>query len=229
MGMMVVAVGVSFLAMKLLTLPSRRVVPYLVFWPGMDPRPFEAERRPARANLAPTALLKMALGASLLFVEAPLLIRSWLIILGSLLILHMGAFDLLTHFWRRVGVDVERICPDPWLSKSLSEFWGARWNMAFHAFVRDRIYRPLGRGPAAVAVVFVFSGIMHELVISLPAGGGWGLPTLYFAIHGVLVLLERRGWLRTNRITTLVFVLLPAPLLFHAPFLEAVIFPMVMP
>lgn len=232
MGIMVVAVGASFLAFKLLTLPSRRVVPYLVLWPGMDPRPFEAERRPASSHLAPAAVLKMALGAGLLLIEAPLLVKAWLFIFASLLLVHLGLFDLLTEAWRRAGFQVERICPDPWRSKSLSEFWGARWNMAFHAFARDWIYRPLARRagkPAAAAAVFLFSGLMHELVISLPANGGWGLPTLYFMIHGGLVLLERCGRLRSGRLTTALYVLLPLPILFHAPFLEAVIFPMVMP
>jgi alginate O-acetyltransferase complex protein AlgI len=104
--------------------------------------------------------------------------------------------------------------------------------MAFHVLVRDHVYRPLVRRwgrPAAAAAVFLLSGLFHELVISFPAGGGWGLPTLYFALHGGIVELEKRGILRGRRWTTAAFVVLPLPLLFHMPFLEAVIFPLVTP
>jgi len=66
--------------------------------------------------------------------------------------------------------------------------------------------------PAILAVFFV-SGLLHELVISFPAGGGWGLPTLYFVLHGGLVWLERHGVLRPRRWLTILFVLLPLPLL----------------
>ena len=82
--------------------------------------------------------------------------------------------------------------------------------------------------------VFVVSGLVHDLVISLPAGGGYGLPTIYFLIQGVCVMFERSrtgkriglrrgipGWLFCALV-----VLGPVGLLFHAPFLERVIAPM---
>jgi alginate O-acetyltransferase complex protein AlgI len=133
---------------------------------------------------------------------------------------------------RCAGLRVGRICPSPWLSDTLAEFWGRRWNMAFHHPMREKVYLPLARrwgGTAAAIAVFAVSGLLHELVISLPAGGGWGLPTLYFAIHGGLMLLERRGWLPKSRLATAAFVLLPAPILFHPPFIENVVLPLVMP
>ena len=83
-------------------------------------------------------------------------------------------------------------------------------------------------------VVFVVSGLVHDAVISIPAGGGWGLPTLYFVIQGVGVLFERSrlgkrlgtrrgviGWLFCATVT-----LGPVFLLFHRHFLERVVVPM---
>jgi hypothetical protein len=75
---------------------------------------------------------------------------------------------------------------------------------------------------------------VHELVISFPARGGWGGPTLYFLLQAAGLAFEKspagrrlglgaglrgRGW-------TLAVTALPLPLLFHAPFAERVIAPL---
>jgi alginate O-acetyltransferase complex protein AlgI len=99
------------------------------------------------------------------------------------------------------------------------------------------VYRPLckrlGRGPALFAA-FLFSGLLHEMAISLPVRGGFGLPLAYFGIHGGLVLLERRlmerglplrGWV--GRAWTILWLTLPLPLLFHGPFLAGIIWPLI--
>ena len=84
----------------------------------------------------------------------------------------------------------------PILATSLGDFWGRRWNLAFRDLAHSYIFRPLIRrtGPAAATLAaFVASGVIHDAVISIPARGGYGLPTLYFSIQGVAVLIERRG------------------------------------
>lgn len=224
---MVLMVSSLFYTFKLITLPRRRRLAYLLPWPGMDPRPFEGERRPdpAAPHLVAWGLMWMAIGALLLVYGSPLLA-----VIAMLLIVHIGAFDALAGAWRWYGLPVGSITPSPWLSRSLTEFWGKRWNMAFHVFVRDQVYRPLARRwgrSTALAAVFAFSALLHEFVISFPAGGGWGLPTLYFAVHGLAVWLEKRGTIRPNRFLTWTLVLGPAPILFHAPFLSNVVYPVV--
>jgi hypothetical protein len=231
---MILAAGALFGIFKLLTLPRRNRIAYSLFWPGLDPRPFEGSAAPSNPEaLGLSATGRMILGIALIL--APIegaLGRSIAASMGALFLVHMGLFDLLAAAWRGAGFPVGRICPEPWASASLSEFWGRRWNMAFHAFAKEWIYRPMsrrfGKG-AGIAAVFAASGLFHEAVISFPAGGGWGLPTLYFGLHGALVWLERRGTLKPNRLVTWVAVLLPFTTLFHARFLENVIFPMVMP
>jgi alginate O-acetyltransferase complex protein AlgI len=95
--------------------------------------------------------------------------------------------------------------------------------------VRDQIYKPVARRfgrPWAVTAVFLFSGLVHEFVISFPAGGGWGLPTLYFFFQGLWVFLEKSDLIRTPRWVTVLVVVVPLPLLFHEPWMERVILPL---
>jgi alginate O-acetyltransferase complex protein AlgI len=82
-------------------------------------------------------------------------------------------------------------------------------------------------------LVFAVSGLIHDLVISLPARAGYGLPTLYFLLQGAGVTVERsrlgrrlglgqglRGWLFMA-----VFLTVPVLGLFHPWFVLRVILP----
>jgi hypothetical protein len=70
-------------------------------------------------------------------------------------------------------------------------------------------------------------------VISVTAGGGYGGPTLFFAAQGAGILVERSGPGRTiglargrrGRVFVLLLVVLPAPVLFHPPFVRHVVIP----
>ena len=99
---------------------------------------------------------------------------------------------------------------------------GARWNRAFSDVARIALFRPLVRrlGVAGGTLAgFLASGMAHEIVISLPAGGGYGLPTAYFLIQGLAVLLQRRHPRLFGRAFTWLAFLGPSPLLFHPAFL----------
>jgi hypothetical protein len=195
-----------------------RSLAYLLMWPGMDADSFLDEaRRPPPPSLKAWsfALSKTALGILLVWevahrFRAPLL-QGWIGMLGLIFLLHFGTFHLIALTWQALGIYAEPIMKFPLGSRSLSEFWGKRWNMGFRQLTFDLVFKPMRRpfGVAAATLCsFLVSGIIHELVISVPAQAGYGLPTAYFGLQGAGVLLERspfgkrilvdhglRGWL----------------------------------
>jgi len=223
-----------------------RTLAYLLAWPGMDAKDFLDDRKvvakPRTAEWV-FAVAKTGIGVVVLWgVTRTLLPINWLLagwtgMLGVVFILHFGLFHLLSLFWRRMGIPATPVMRNPVGARSLAEFWGGRWNTAFHELAFRFAFRPLRRfAPPALAMLLVFglSGLVHEVVISLPAHGGYGLPTLYFLIQGAGVIAEHsrigrfpglgrgvRGWLFTFFITVG-----PVLALFHPPFVKHVILPM---
>ncbi len=204
------------------------------------PPPFQGVIRSPQIWLA--ALLKTLLGAALLWGIVRMLpassglLAGWCGLVGLVLLLHFGIFHLLALAWQSVGVDVQPLMNAPAKSASLGEFWGRRWNSAFNQLVHGLLFRPLRR-PLGVAgatlFVFLLSGLIHELVISVPARAGYGLPTTYFLLQGAGVLLERSPAGRALHLRhglagwcfTMAFVALPVFWLFHPPFVLRVILP----
>ncbi|HEX4998426.1 MAG TPA: MBOAT family protein [Terriglobia bacterium] len=221
-------------------------VEYLFGWVGMDADVFLSGARPRRTP-APrewaAATLKTLAGAVLLVAAGRLsrdhasLAVGWLGMLGLILLLHFGLFHLLALEWRRRRVDVQPLMNGPLGAASLVDFWGRRWNAAFNELARDIVFLPLARrcgAKVAALGVFLASGLVHDLVISVPAGGGYGLPTAYFLLQGIATLFERsavgrsvglgRGW--RGHVFTLVVTAGPVFWLFHPPFARNVILPM---
>ena len=237
-----------------LTLP--RWIIFGVLWPGMRPAIFAAPRRVSLtggrellwkgtrhlimgAVLIVLARLEWAVCRDVLNVDTARCVATILLLPGLSLMLHFGFFNIVAAFWRFQGFDCRPLFRDPLKSKSLTEFWGRRWNLAFSEMTTIGVYRPtqkcLGK-PSATVISFLASGVLHELAISLPVKAGFGLPLAYFAIQSGLVLLERslentrwrigrRDW--TNRVWTLGWLLIPLPILFHRPFLKGVVWPLI--
>jgi hypothetical protein len=224
---------------------------FVFLWPGMRLEPFfeaagrrrqavnfEIRARSRRGALAMLygGLANLAAGAALLLALRwePLARHTYpalaVGIAGVALVSVYATFDLLTAMWRALGVEVSK----QWLSllatRSLAEYWSLRWNRAFHDFARERVYLPLRRrwgSGAALVGSFLFSGVLHDAMVSVPARGGYGMPTLYFAIQGAGIWFERR-WLRRSkfrRAWAAVVVFAPLGLLLHGPFLERVVLP----
>lgn len=72
----------------------------------------------------------------------------------------------------------EAIYSEWWDSMSAGDFW-SKWNMPMHYFIKKHMYSPMRRRGISPAVCktlcFVFSGIIHELVVSLSTKtrSGW--------------------------------------------------------
>ena len=240
--------GVMFLACKAFALASGpagggwRRAAFLLAWPGMDAAAFlhGTSPRPGAVEWM-QAVAKTLLGAALYFglsryFRDPLAV-GWVGMAGIIFLLHFGGFHLLSLTWRTIGVCAEPIMRQPLAAQSLGDFWGRRWNLAFNELAERFVFRPSVRRlgvTAAGLLAFFVSGLIHEAAISLPAGGGWGLPTLYFVIQGIAGAFERsragrrlglrHGW--RGRAFTLVVAAVPAFFLFHPPFVRNVIVPM---
>jgi alginate O-acetyltransferase complex protein AlgI len=208
--MWTVALGIYFACKWITWWPHRGGAPvsmqlaYLFAWPGMDPRAFLEPRAKAPAAPTPRRWLKptgtAALGTMLLLLAAHRmptdwpLTRAWLGLAGLVMLLHFGALDLIVLAWRRAGIEAEPLMNSPARSRSLGEFWGRRWNTGFVHLSREFVFVPARRHFGAVAatiITFLASGLIHDAVISIPARGGYGLPTLYFAIQYLGLLIER--------------------------------------
>jgi hypothetical protein len=222
-----------------------RSVGFLFGWPGMDAAAFLDPEKHAQSPEGKEwfwAIAKTVFGALLLWGIARRvptrseLLAGWVGMLGIIFVLHFGTFHLLSLLWRSAGVDARPIMQAPLSATSLSDFWGRRWNLGFRQLTHRLIFQPVRNRSGVVTATllsFFASGVIHEFVISVPARGGYGLPTCYFVLQGLGVLFERslpgkrlglssgtRGWF---------FAVLcagaPAFLLFHPWFVRGVILP----
>jgi len=225
--------------------PLWRHAGYLFAWPGMDAAAFLNRPSTTQPTLGEWAFAagKSGLGLILFFKGAafPLSERpyvvGWIGMIGTVLTLHFGFFHLMSCAWRRIGVDAAPLMDWPLSSASVSEFWGRRWNTAFRDLTYRFLFRPLAfrvGAPGALFGGFLFSGVVHDAVISLPARGGYGGPTLFFSFQAGAIFLERSAFGRRaglgrgakGRAFTLAVLLIPLYWLFHPPFVERVIVPM---
>lgn len=216
---------------------------FFILWPGMEIAAFfgaKGKVEAAKPSEWLAAVMKTTWGAILVWLVSPHLnhdyFHAWAGMIGLILMLHFGSFHLLSLLWRAFGVNAEPIMKAPLLSRSLSEFWSERWNRAFNKLANHYFFKTSFRTigfRTGILFTFLMSGLIHELVISVPARGGYGLPTLYFLIQGLGILIERSRWAKRSMIFsgkkgllfTWTILAFPVPLLFHTPFLNNVILP----
>lgn len=103
---------------------------------------------------------------------------------------------------RAIGLELEPRFNEPYLSTSLQDFWGRRWNQASSNILRMAIYRPVRTftartfGPrwaqqVGIVAAFTVSGFMHEVVYyhTTRFKPTWEL-SWFFLIHGVCTAAE---------------------------------------
>jgi len=260
---MLVLISIAFIVMKIIvTIESYRTKNFglstkqwLIFcfaWAGMRPQLFEdygQKQLEGGWTMIVFGLKRIVVGLLLIFLAHQLVLLNtsatmiyWLIsvvlLIAFSLVLHFGLLSISAGILRFNGVNAGYLFKSPLKSRSLTEFWSKRWNLAFSEMAVIAIFRPLKSKigqTGAVLAGFAFSGILHELALSLPVNTGYGLPLLYFLIQGALVVLEKvllnhQIYILQHRVIgkiwTLFWVIVPAPLLFHEAFIQHVVWPL---
>ncbi|SFX87647.1 wax synthase family protein [Cytophaga hutchinsonii] len=255
---MIAIASLQLISMKVIVLvetyrgkPTLTYLQWLVFamgWFGMRPRLFET----FPSSPLPDVMAFVVKGISRIIIGLLLLIASvyaekefsavyffyeLLMLVGLSFILHFGILNLSTASWRFSGVDVKELFRAPYKATSLKEFWGRRWNMAFSEMTAVVVYKPLKNVygiTAAMIASFLISGLLHEIAISFPVKTGYGLPFLYFIMHGLVMLAESKISLVKKiilhpiaaHIWVFAWLILPMPLLFHKTFIIEVVQPL---
>jgi D-alanyl-lipoteichoic acid acyltransferase DltB (MBOAT superfamily) len=110
-----------------------------------------------------------------------------------------GVFNATVH--AMLHMELEPPSNEPYLSTSLQDFWGRRWNLMVTNLLRHTVYKPvrsslgslLGEWAPlpAVAASFLVSGLMHELLFYrvTRASPSWEV-TMFFVLQGVCLVVE---------------------------------------
>lgn len=222
-------------------LSKRGKLAFFLAWPGMNPEEFaEPPSGKPQTREWVFAAAKFCFGLTLLYSAGRWGVdefaAGWIGMIGVVFTLHFGLFHLLSCLWRRCGFTARPLMDWPIASQSLGEFWGQRWNLAFRDLTHRFLFQPLARRFGlrwGLWISFLISGLIHDAVITLPAGGGYGSPTLFFLLQAAGISLERsrtgrslglrhgwRGWIFTSLV-----LLLPVGLLFPPIFVFRVMVP----
>jgi len=204
---------------------------YLVFsvcWFGMDPGSFRAKR----AGLSWKGDVLQGLGLMVVGTLGAWLVwwmgwrQIFVMFLPMSLGFHFGALRVLKGGLRAAGYPVRTLFPNLLSAQGFGDFWSRRWNVGYSQMMQRLVGRPvesLFGESAGVMAVFVGSGILHELAITLPVRAGFGWPTLFFTVHGLLTVLERRLGRPLGKVPALLAVAVPLGVLFPPAFQREVI------
>ena len=99
-----------------------------------------------------------------------------------------GYSDMAIGIGRMIGFDFPENFNNPYISKSISEFW-RRWHITLGRFMRDYLYIPLGGNRVSAKrvffnlwIVFLLSGLWH--------GAAWTF-VIWGAFHGAFLVADR--------------------------------------
>lgn len=128
----------------------------------------------------------------------------WLVATFGAYLLIEGTAKTMTALLPAFGWEHEPPQRSPLLSRTLAEFWGARWNRIVSFWLRANVFSPVARRGAprlGIFLAFLVSALLHLFMV-FPAAGL--VPALwmgaFFLAHGILVTLEQllgaRRWPR---------------------------------
>ncbi|HEY8962179.1 MAG TPA: MBOAT family protein [Luteolibacter sp.] len=209
-------------------LPFTRYAVFAFLWFGMDPGSFQTRRvRLDWKDDIRLGLLLMTLGTLGAWCVWAMEWRHIVLMFVPMSLgFHFGALRVLKGALRAAGFPVRTLFPNVLETCGIADFWGKRWNVGYSQMMQRLVGRPvrdkLGEG-AGLMAVFLGSGLLHELAITLPVRAGFGLPSLYFTLHGLLTLWEKRRGRPIGKLPALLAVMLPLGLLFPPAFQREVI------
>jgi hypothetical protein len=161
--MMLLYIMSTFLSLKILVAYNRlnnndqlNYRQWLVFcycWFGMNPKPFlEYPSRPLPdyPHYIKKGISRIIIGVVIINLVGYVIpeiagyefIIHLLYLISISLILHFGLLNISTGFLRSRGINVGSLFKDPIRSKSLTEFWSRRWNLAFVELTTIAVLRP---------------------------------------------------------------------------------------
>ncbi len=229
-----------------ISVPLQSLVYYFCLYPNTDAWNFfsasVSKRKPVIREWL-SGCINLSLGIVLIYGvvrfahHASPLLAGWTGMIGLVLVLHFGVLKVIALAWQNAGRGATLLMCAPLRANSVAEFWGRRWNTGFSQPARRLLFEPLGKRIGvglATLCVFAISGLLHELVISLPARGGFGGPMAYFLVQaaalqlersqfGTRLALSRSSW--RGRLFALIAAAGPAFWLFPPPFIERVMLP----
>ncbi|KAH9804011.1 putative long-chain-alcohol O-fatty-acyltransferase 5 [Citrus sinensis] len=101
-----------------------------------------------------------------------------------------------------LGLELEPQFNEPYLSTSLQDFWGRRWNLMVTSILHSTVYDPVRRistrliddkwaALPAVLATFAVSGVMHDIIYCYltRAPPTWEM-TSFFVLHGTCLTME---------------------------------------
>lgn len=213
-------------------LPLTRYLIFSLLWFGMEPGCFKTRR----TNLSwkqdvGWGTLWMVIGISASLVVAWMGWHNlWAMFFSMSLAFHYGGLRLLNGCLRAAGFPVRTLFPNLFHTRGIGDFWSTQWNVGYSHMMQRIVGRPVaalvGR-PAGMIAIFLSSGLLHELAITLPVKSGYGGPTAYFAFHGWLAWLEKKRGRPFGKIPALLAVVVPLGCLFPATFRNEVMTPCV--
>jgi alginate O-acetyltransferase complex protein AlgI len=190
-----------------LTLPRYAIFSF--FWFGMDPGTFRFKNPKLRwkSDIAIGSLLTV-IGLAGSWLIANLEWKNIIIMFIPLSLgFHFGVLRILKGTLRYFGFPVRTLFPNLLETNGIADFWSRRWNIGYSQMMQRIVGRPIesiaGKSAGVMAVFFI-SGLLHEVAITLPVMSGFGLPTLYFTLHGFLTLLEKKWNRPLGKIPTLI-------------------------
>jgi hypothetical protein len=131
----------------------------------------------------------------------------------------------LQVLWLPTGRLVPPMNVHPFLSVSVVDFWGRRWNRLFGDWLFEICFKPFSRKPyMGMFLAFFVSGMIHELLVSVPflmvyERSLFGLMLGYFTIQFLAIVIERRVMISSSvagRVFCWIVILGPAPMVLNS-------------